>query len=184
MLSNCTAGDEITVDELIWEILEGDPRDDAPVGDEEGPPRAIREDASICLILDCCRCYINIDEKLFLQSFRNTLERTGNPRQSQPPTQALAVQNQRGFNLKMKIRELGFNDQILIINSSLLGDTAKDSNSFTQRLLRLVLLLLIKRQLLRKTSACHFKLYIRKPSAHISYDLVGRPRMRLSRFRT
>ena len=60
MLSNSTAGDEITVDELIWEILEGDPRDDVPVGDEEGPPRAIREDANICLILDCCRCYINI----------------------------------------------------------------------------------------------------------------------------
>ena len=164
--TNCTAGDEITVDELIWEILEGDPRDDAPVGDEEGPPRAIREDASICLILDCCRCYIKIDEKFFLQSFRNTLERSGSLRQSKPPTQALTVKNQRGFNLKMKIRNLGFNDQILIINSSLLGDTAKDSNSFTQRLLRLVLLL-IKRQLLRKTSACHFKLYIRKPSTHI-----------------
>ena len=82
MLSNSTAGDEITVDELIWEILEGDPRDDVPQGDEEGPPRAIREDASICLILDCCRCYITIDEKRVLQFLRDTLERSGNPRGS------------------------------------------------------------------------------------------------------
>ena len=38
----------------------------------------------------------------------------------------------------MDIKNLNFNDQILIINSSLLGDTAKDNNSFTQSLLRLV----------------------------------------------
>merc|ERR1712004_956502 len=31
---------------------------------------------------------------------------------------------------------MGFNDQILIMNSSLLGDRAKDNNSFTQMLLR------------------------------------------------
>ena len=55
------------------------------------------------------------------------------------PIPVMAVKNERGFNLKMDIKRLGFNDQILIINSSLLGDTAKDSNSFTQRLLRLVL---------------------------------------------
>merc|ERR1712010_253368 len=36
----------------------------------------------------------------------------------------------------MDIKDLDFNDQILIINSALLGDRAKDNNSFTQRLLR------------------------------------------------
>ena len=48
----------------------------------------------------------------------------------------IAVKNERGFKLKMDIKGLNFNDQILIIKSSLLGDTAKDNNSFTQRLLR------------------------------------------------
>ena len=48
----------------------------------------------------------------------------------------MAVKNERGFNLKMDIKRLGFNDQILIMNSSLLGDRAKDNNSFTQMLLR------------------------------------------------
>ena len=48
----------------------------------------------------------------------------------------LAVKNERGFKLKMNIKELNFNDQILVINSSLVGDKAKDNNSFTQRLLR------------------------------------------------
>ena len=52
------------------------------------------------------------------------------------PMPALAVKNERGFKLKMDIKDLGFNDQILIINSSLLGDKAKDNNTFTQRLLR------------------------------------------------
>ena len=53
------------------------------------------------------------------------------------PTPVLAVKNERGFKLQMDIKELDFNDQILIINSALLGDRAKDNNSFTQRLLRL-----------------------------------------------
>ena len=48
----------------------------------------------------------------------------------------VAVKNVRGFKLKMDIKELNFNDQILLINSSLVGDKAKDNNSFTQRLLR------------------------------------------------
>ena len=47
------------------------------------------------------------------------------------------MKNERGFKLQMDIKELDFNDQILIINSALLGDRAKDNNSFTQRLLRL-----------------------------------------------
>ena len=60
-----TAGDQITVDELIWEILEGDPRPREDLSEEEasvgetlkgGSPRAIKDDARICLILDCCRC--------------------------------------------------------------------------------------------------------------------------------
>ena len=46
------------------------------------------------------------------------------------------MKHERGFKLKMDIKDLGFNDQILVINSSLLGDKAKDNNSFTQRLLR------------------------------------------------
>ena len=53
------------------------------------------------------------------------------------PAPVLAVKNERGFKLQMDIKELDFNDQILIINSALLGDRAKDNNSFTQRLLRL-----------------------------------------------
>ena len=56
-------GEQITVDELIWEILEGSPREelsdsDASIGEtlKGGSPRAIKDDARICLILDCCRC--------------------------------------------------------------------------------------------------------------------------------
>lgn len=52
------------------------------------------------------------------------------------PPPKLAVKHERGFRLKMDIKKLNFNDQILVINSSLLGDAAKDNNSFTQRLLR------------------------------------------------
>ena len=37
----------------------------------------------------------------------------------------------------MKIKDLGFNEQILTAQSSLLGETAKDENSFTKALLRL-----------------------------------------------
>ena len=67
--------------------------------------------------------------------------RGGTPAQPQPlkqpePAPPLAVRNERGYNLKMDIKNLDFNDQILIINSVLLGDKAKDNDSFTQRLLR------------------------------------------------
>ena len=55
-------GEQITVDELIWEILEGSPREelsdsDASIGEtlKGGSPRAIKDDVRICLILDCCR---------------------------------------------------------------------------------------------------------------------------------
>ena len=50
------------MDYLIWEILEGDAREelseeDARVGKtlKGGSPRALKDDAQICLILDCCR---------------------------------------------------------------------------------------------------------------------------------
>ena len=56
------AGNQIPIDDLIWEILEGDPREeiseaDARVGEtlKGGSPRAIKDDARICIILDCCR---------------------------------------------------------------------------------------------------------------------------------
>ena len=41
-----------------------------------------------------------------------------------------------GFDLKMRIKKVNLNDQILVVNSSLIGDTAKDIHSFTQTLLR------------------------------------------------
>ena len=41
-----------------------------------------------------------------------------------------------GFDLKMQIKKVNLNDQILVVNSSLIGDTAKDIHSFTQTLLR------------------------------------------------
>ena len=44
-----------------------------------------------------------------------------------------------GFDLKMDIKKVNLNDQILIVNSSLIGDTAKDINSFTRSLLRFYL---------------------------------------------
>ena len=57
------AGEQIPVDYLLWEILEGDPRgeiseEEASVGEtlKGGSPRAIKDDARICIILDCCRC--------------------------------------------------------------------------------------------------------------------------------
>ena len=84
--------------------------------------------AGITIILLLMLCLI--------QMLRNAL-RSGPLNRPKPPP-ALAVKNERGFNLKMDVKNLNFNDQILIINSSLLGDTAKDNNSFTQSLLRLV----------------------------------------------
>ena len=35
-----------------------------------------------------------------------------------------------GFDLKIKIKKVNLNDQILVVNSSLIGDTAKDIHSF------------------------------------------------------
>ena len=129
------AGDQIPVDDLIWKILEGDPREEiseeeASIGEtlKGGSPRAIKDDARICIILDCCRCFEWIIHLILIS--RNAF-RDGSLNQPK-----LAVKNVRGFKLKMDIKELNFNDQILVINSSLVGDKAKDNNSFTQRLLR------------------------------------------------
>ena len=47
-----------------------------------------------------------------------------------------AIRDQFGFDLKMDIKKVNLNDQILIVNSSLIGDTAKDIKSFTRSLLR------------------------------------------------
>ena len=52
------------------------------------------------------------------------------------PALAVAMKHQKGFDLKMKIEKLDFNDQILLIKSCLLGHKAADNNSFTQQLLR------------------------------------------------
>ena len=129
------AGDQIPVDYLIWEILEGDPREEiseeeASVGEtlKGGSPRAIKDDARICIILDCCRFLKRVIPLILIS--RNAF-RDGSINQPK-----VVVKNVRGFKLKMDIKELNFNDQILVINSSLVGDKAKDNNSFTQRLLR------------------------------------------------
>ena len=53
-------------------------------------------------------------------------------RQAQPT----AVKNKDGYQLKMDIEELNFNNQIITIQTSLLGFLAKDHYSFTHRLLR------------------------------------------------
>ena len=50
----------------------------------------------------------------------------------QPPV--LEVQDEDGFERKQEIKKLGFNDQILIVSSTLLGETASDTNSFTLKL--------------------------------------------------
>ena len=42
----------------------------------------------------------------------------------------------KSFNMDLKIRELGYNDNILKVHSSLSGEKASDSNSFIKRLLR------------------------------------------------
>ena len=49
-------------DEVIWEILEGDPRKNLSDMDVEQTlkgqqPRALKDDARICVIFDCCRFY-------------------------------------------------------------------------------------------------------------------------------
>ena len=41
-----------------------------------------------------------------------------------------------GFEKKENIKKLGFDDRILVVKSALLGDTAKDTHSFTKRLIR------------------------------------------------
>ena len=112
------AGEQIPVDDLIWEILEGDPREEtseeeASVGEtlKGGSPRAIKDDARICIILDCCRFLKRVIPLILIS--RNAF-RDGSINQSK-----LAVKNVRGFKLKMDIKELNFNDQILVINSSL-----------------------------------------------------------------
>ena len=51
------------------------------------------------------------------------------------PKQVVVLANE-SYNLKMKIQDLGFNNQILVINASLLGKKADDLNSFTNRLLK------------------------------------------------
>ena len=51
------------------------------------------------------------------------------------PKQVVVLANE-SFKLKMKIQDLGFNNQILVINASLLGKKADDLNSFTNRLLK------------------------------------------------
>ena len=43
---------------------------------------------------------------------------------------------QTSFERKKEIKNLNYNDQILVVNSVTLGQTAKDNNSFTQGLLR------------------------------------------------
>ena len=48
----------------------------------------------------------------------------------------LEIQDEDGFERKQEIKKLGFNDQILVVSSTLLGDTASDTNSFTLRLTR------------------------------------------------
>ena len=48
------------------------------------------------------------------------------------------VRDMVGFEMKDDIKKQGFNDRILIVNSVLLGDTAKDGNSFTMRLIRYI----------------------------------------------
>merc|ERR1719458_547336 len=111
-------GEQISIDELIWEILEGKGREEALEGDASGDGRqlrAVKDDARICIILDCCR----------EESFRGG-------RQAQPT----AVKNKDGYQLKMDIEELNFNNQIITIQTSLLGFWAKDHYSFTHRLLR------------------------------------------------
>ena len=50
----------------------------------------------------------------------------------QPPV--LEVQDEDGFERKQEIKKLGFNDQILVVNSTLFGETAADTNSFTLKL--------------------------------------------------
>ena len=139
-------GEQIPVDDLIWVILEGDPRSSPSEEEQEigktlkgGSPRAIKDDVRICLILDCCRCPFAMIHSTFVVSF-NLIDFRNAFREGRlnhrKPAPVMAVKNERGFNLKMDIKRLGFNDQILIINSSLLGDRAKDNNSFTQMLLR------------------------------------------------
>ena len=46
------------------------------------------------------------------------------------------VRDMVGFKMKDNIKKQGLNDQILIVNSALLGDTAKDEHSFIMRLIR------------------------------------------------
>ena len=53
-----------------------------------------------------------------------------------PKPKQVVVLAKESYNLKMKIQDLGFNNQILVINASLLGKKADDLNSFTNRLLK------------------------------------------------
>ena len=135
MFSN--AGDQIPVDYLLWEILEGDPREEiseeeASVGEtlKGGSPRAIKDDARICIILDCCR-YQTFERVICLTLISRNAFRDGSINQPK-----VVVKNVRGFKLKMDIKELNFNNQIITIQTSLLGFLAKDHYSFTHRLLR------------------------------------------------
>ena len=62
------------------------------------------------------------------QNVRNKARDSGH----QPPM--LEIQDEDGFERNQEIKKLGFNDQILIVSSTLLGETASDTKSFTLRL--------------------------------------------------
>ena len=69
-------GEQIPVDDLIWVILEGDPRscpseEGQRIGQtlKGGSPRAIKDDVRICLILDCCRCHFAMIHLIFTMIF-------------------------------------------------------------------------------------------------------------------
>ena len=62
----------------------------------------------------------------------------------------------------MDIKNLDFNNQILIVNSSLLGDAAKDNNSFTQRLLRWIISFCTLYLLSKVGGSIYLQIYVQK----------------------
>merc|ERR1719193_3067050 len=81
---------------------------------EGGTTRAVRKDVLVCLVFDMCR---NKARDISAAHHQGEIQDTG-------------------FERKQEIKKLGFNDQILIVSSTLLGETASDTNSFTLRLTR------------------------------------------------
>ena len=112
-------GERCTVDDVIWEIL-------------EGGKAIIKKEALICVVLDMCRFNYRLQ---FFTSFQmKFIFHISRKKARDVGFAHFEIQDEDGLERMLDIRKTGFSDQILIIKSALFGSTASDTNSFTLQL--------------------------------------------------